>query len=1237
MNEQYNKIQKKLLWWFFWFWIKKRRFTFILVWIIVFLWVSSMISIPKESSPEIDFWVVSISTLYQWATPQDIDNLITNKIEKEIKDISWIKKISSTSSSSISNIMIEFENDADMTQSLVDIKDAVDKINLPSDAETPVVQDISVNNEMMFSVLIYWDQDKFSQFYLKDKWRKIKANLEWNWSINSIDFDSSMDMSLWSVNGNGDSFYEIEVWLDRQKIEEVWLSLAQISQNIKNRNSNQPLWTHTIWELWYDFRIQWEIKNIEELWEIPIQTNNGYVKLKDISKIQKKLKSNNIQKMWSYQLSWQNYVNLFFNKQAWDNIFSSSKTAKELFEKEFEKTEYKWLSYVITMDLWELINDDYNTLAKNWLQTLILVFIALLIFVWFKESLIATITLPLAFFITFIVLKNLGLSLNFLTNFSFIVTFWIAIDTTIVVIEWAHEKMRQWFKPMNSILLAVKEYKTPLIAGTATTIAVFIPLLTLPGIMWKFLAYIPITIFSTLVAALLISLTINSALYYKLSKPRKYFNSNIWDTKHMKKENKILLEEDKKWKIEKPENKKDKREKILDQISLRYSEKLWQIINNPRKRVLSAVIPIIALVLSLVFISPNLWFQLFPESDNWYLTLEIKWPSWSTKEYMQKYNKDLENILSSQPEIKVYYSNIAGDSINTNIELFPEDIRKNKKLKSSSELETYLDKNLKYLQSEGLDVVTKAEQNGPPTSKPVWIKLITNNSNVLNTLNKVSIEFENYLKSIPWTKNIESSSQKSPGQFVYKFDKTKLTLLWLNPNSFAYELFWITNWISAWTIKWKYDDHDIKLYVDDKKDNINPQTLNEININTTAGKVNFGNIGDYSFEKSIQSISRENNKITISIWADIQEWAKADQIQSKLQEFAKNYEYPQDINYSMWWESEENMDLIQAIIVAFVVAIIFIFGILVSQFNSYIQPIIILYSVMIGLLWANIWLWITNLSYSLMFGIWFIALTGIIVNDAIVLIDRTNNNIEKWMNKTDAIKEAGKARLQPIILTTLTTFLWLISIVWDPMWRPLAITIMVWIIFGSAVTLFVIPNIYFDKEKIRHTFRRSILRYLILLIIPVLITIAVMFVLMVLNISISWMFGSLLIAIFIWFGVWYSFYTIHAWSTNWQTIIQKMLGLKILNINWKIMTEKQATKRFFTTILILVWPLLAGLILWWIISLLSKEIWIKVWIFSSLILYMIIMTKNLIYMQDENKSITDIVCKTKTIDKNLYE
>lgn len=1235
-NEQYNKIQQKLLWWFFWFWIKKRRFTFILVWLIIFWWIFSAINIPKESSPEIEYWIISISTVYQWATPQDIDSLITDKIEKQVKNTNWVKKISSTSSSSVSNVIIEFENDADMTQALVDVKDSVDNIDLPTDAEDPIVQDISVNNEMMFSILIYWNEDKFSEFYLKEKWRKIKANLEWKWSINRIDFDSSMNFSLGNVSSAGSSFYEIEVLLNREKIEELWLSLIQISQNIRNRNSNQPLWTHIIWELWYDFRIQWEIENIEELWEVPIQTNNWYVKLKDISSIKRKLKSNNIQKMWTYNLSGQNYVSLFFNKQEWDNIFKSSKEAKELFKQEFEKTEYKWLSYIVTLDLWELINEDYDTLAKNWLQTLILVFIALLIFVWFKESLIATITLPLAFFVTFIVLKNLWLSLNFLTNFSFVITFWIAIDTTIVVIEWAHEKMRQWFKPINSILLAVREYKTPLISGTATTICVFIPLLTLPGIMWKFLAYIPITIFSTLVAALLISLTINSALYYKLSKPKKYFNSNIWDTKHMTKENKILLQEDKKWKIEKPEDKKDRREKILDKISLRYSEKLWKIIHDPKKRALSAILPIIALILSLIFISPSLWFNLFPWSDNWFLSVNIKWPSGSTKEYMEKYNQDLEQILSSQPEIKVYYSNIAWNSINTSIELLPENTRKKKWLKTSLEMESYLDKSLEYLKSKWLEISAKAEEDGPPSTKPIWIKLIAENSDKLNELNSVAMEFENYLKSIPWTKNVESTSQKSPWQFVYNFDKSKLTLLWLNPNSFVFELFWITNWIGAWSIKWKYDDHDIKLYLDDKKDNISPQTLNEANINTMAWKINFGNISNYSFERAIQSISREDNKIIISIWSDIQAGIKADEIQAQLQNFAKEYKYPQDITYSMWWENEENMELIQAIMIAFIIALIFIFWILVLQFNSYIQPAIILYSVIIGLLWANIGLWITNQSYSIMFGIWFIALTGIIVNDAIVLLDRTNKNIEKWMHKYEAIKEAGKARLQPIILTTLTTFLWLTSIVWDPMWRPLAVTIMVWIIFGSTVTLFVIPNLYLDKDKLRHILRRSILRYILFLIIPPIISICVLFVLKTLNISTTWILENLLPAIFIWFAIRYSFYIIHAWSASWQTLIQKKLGIKILNENWEIMNEKQARKRFFVTILTLVGPIVAWLILWWLIGLISKDIWNKVWIFISIILYLYIITKNLISIQtNNNKSITDQICKTITIDENI--
>ncbi len=1238
-NTQYEKISKKIESWLFGFRVKQRRFTFIVTLLIIIGGIFSVITIPKESSPEIEFWIISISTIYQWATPKDVDNLITEKIEKSIENVEWISKISSSSRAGISSIIVEFDNDIDMIKATADIKDAVDKVSLPNDAEETKIQDISANNEMMFSVILYWDSNKFDPFYIKEKWRLIKANLEWKNGINRIDFDSAMNMSIWSISNNWDSFYDIQVYIDKEKAESLWISLAYISQTIKSWNTNQPIWTHTIWNLWYDFRIQWEISSIQELGDIPLQINNGYIKLNEISKIKRILKNDDTQIMWSHWLSWQNFVNLFFNKKKWDNLFEGAKKAKKALEEEFNKTEYTGLKYTIALDLSDMIWQDYDDLAKNWLQTLILVFLALLVFVWFKESLIATITLPLAFFMTFIVLKNMWLSLNFLTNFSFIITFGIAIDTTIVVIEWAHEKIKQWFNPINAILLAVREYKTPLISGTATTVVVFVPLLTLPGIMWKFLAYIPITIFSTLISALIISLTINSALYYKLSKPKKYFNSNVWDVKYLSKNQKILLENDRVWKTEIQEENKNKRDKLLDKLTNRYSNKLDNIITSPKKRILSIILPIWALLLSFVTISPFLWFELFPASDNGSLSMTIEWPSGLKKEIMEKYNKELEVVLSNQKEIKVYYSIISNNTINTNIELIPKNIRKKKNMMSSLEIENFLDKNLSFLRSYWLSVSVKAESNWPPSSQTIWIKLITKNTNKLEELNKVWLDFKNYLQTIPGIKNIESSSKQTPGQFVYKFDKSKLSLLWLNPSNFLFEIFSAANWIGAWTIKWKYDSHDIKLYYDSTKDNINPQTINDTNISTNKWKVNFGSVSSYSFESAINTIDRENWEILISIWADVEEWINSENIQNKLENFAKNYKYPSEITYSIWWESAENQDLIQAMMIAFAVAMISIFAILVLQFNSYTQPIIISYSVIMWILWANIWLRITWQSYGLMFGIWFIALTWIIVNDSIVLIDRINNNIKKWMDKLSAIKESGKARLQPIILTTLTTFLWLMSIVSDAMWTPLAITIMVWILFWSAVALFVIPNLYFDKEKLKHIIRRTLLKYFIYLFIPLVISILVILILMILWIQKDWLFWQLFLAIFIWFNIWYWFYTIHALSQNWQTIIQKLLGTKILAKNWEIMTEKQATKRFFVSLAVLIWPIVVAGIVSWIVWIISSSIWSALWMIIWVWWYLYIFTKTLISIRtsENNQSWTDKICNTITIDEKIVK
>lgn len=1208
------------------------------MWIISAMWILALITIPKESSPEIDLGIISITTIYQWATPQDIDNLITDKIEKAIKDIDWVKKINSTSNNWVSNIIVEFKNNTDIIKAMWDVNDAVDNVHLPSDAESPSIQDISTNNEMMFSVLIYGNKNKFSEFYIKDKGRILKANLEWKSWIKDIDFDTSADNAkwIWGTSNNWDDFYTIEVLLDKQKVQELWLSILQIGQTIKNRNSNQPLGNSTIGNLWYSFRIQWEIKDIQELRNLPIQTIKWYTMLKDIATIQKELKTDTIQKAWLYWLSWQNYVSLVFNKENGDSIFTASSNAKKILKKEFEKTEYKWLSYVITKDLSDTIIQDYSKLAKNGVQTLLLVFIALLIFVWFKESLIATITLPLAFFITFIVLQNMWLSLNFLTNFSLIVTFWIAIDTTIVIVEWAHEKLRQWFNPKNAVLLAVKEYKNVLISGTTTTLVVFLPLLTLPWVMGKFLSYIPITIFITLAAALFISLTLNSALYYKLSKKWKYFNSDIWDTDYMDKENEILLMEDRKWKIEKPEHAKNKRDIMWDKLSMRYFHKIWILLKDPKKRLLSILLPIAALIVSFIVISPSLGFKLIPSKDSGYLSLSIAWPNNITKEYMQKYIPDIENILSKQAEVKVYYSSIAWDTINTSIELYPEQTRKDKNLKTTTEFETNLDHMFSYLLSQWLDVTIKASEEWPKSAQPIGIKLTTDDSNKLDLLKTISSDFKNFLSTKKGIKNINISSQESPWQFIYTFDKIKMTLLWLTPNNFKYEAFATSNGLNAGTIKWNYDDNDIKIYYAENKNNITPQSLDETNINTPSWKINFGNITEYNFNKSVDSISREDNKIIISIWADTENWIKPDQIQTELKQYAKNYKYPKGISYYMWWENEENSALIQTIMISFIIAILLIFLILVLQFNSYTQPVIILYSVLIWLLWANIWLWIVGEPYSMMFGIWFIALTGIVVNDSIVLLDRSNKNMSRWMTKTNAITEAGKSRIQPIILTTITTFFGLVSIVWDAMWKSLAITIMVWIIFGSTSTLFVAPSLNYDKDKIKHLFKRTILKYTIYLLIPIALTLSILFILMMLNVSTTWIFKTLLLAIFSWFIIRYSFYTIYALSNTGQTAIQKLLWIKTLSSDHTVMTKKQAIKRFVITLTTIIWPAIIWIILTTLIWFISSKTWILIWVSVAIILYLTLIYKNLLLIWTKNnQSLTDKLSNTITVDQDI--
>jgi multidrug efflux pump len=1208
MNEQVQSIIQKLESWFFWFWVARWKFTALFSLLLIGIGLYSAFIIPKESSPEIEFGIIQVTTIYPGVNPLDMDTLVTEKIEQSLEGIEWVKKITSTSAIGVANTIIELTNDADTSKALVDIKDAVDKTQLPSDAEDSIVTEISIDNERMFNVLLYGPADIFTQAYLRERAQFIKVDLENKWLVSRVDIEGGTD-------------YEVRVVVDQAKTNQLGIRITDVANAIRANNNNQPLGNHRIDTLNYTFRIQGEWTNEQDILLTRIVTPKGVIELSSIATVQRHYTDERVARLGKYQASGYNFITMTFNKKAGDNIFTSSDKAKKWLMKLLNTQLFQWLAVAYTQDLADIIRDDYQSLASNGLQTVFFVFFAILLFVGLKESIIASITIPLAFLITFIVLNQLWLSLNFLTNFSLIICFGIAIDTTIVVIEWAHEKMKIGFGPKSAVLLAVKEYKRPLIAGTATTCVVFLPLLSLPGVTGKFLAYIPITIFTTLLAALFISLTINSALYYKLNKKNIFYQKREDEKEYLTDEELTLLAVEREGKQQKTSETFSRREKILNVMGNKYGIWLSKIMNNKKSRLTAIVWPVILLLLSFVLISPRLWFEFFPRSDSSFINVSIIAREWTVTDTMTAHMEAIDAVMTQIPEIQTYSYTINNNNIRLLVELFNKDERKKRKLRNSFAIETEITQLLAPLTTQWLQVSTSVQAWWPPVGRPVGIRLVANSNETFAALMDVARDFQNHLQTIPGARNVTNSSSESPWQFVFTIDKNKLALMGLLPNEVMTELFLQLNGMGAGSIRGRFDTYDIKIMYDRFIDEVSANDIMNISIPTRAGNLLIGTIANYNFESAISSVTREDGNITVRVESDVDQWLTPDAVQSQLITFAQSYNFPDGISFQEAGETQENADIIQATGVAFVIAIVLIYAILILQFNSFLQPFIIMYSIVMGLLGSNIGLRITGNPYSMAFGIWFIALTGIVVNDAIVFIDRANNNIARWLSRYDAIIETGRARLQPIILTTITTVLWLSSVArQDEFFAGLAYTIMFWLAVASAMTLFVIPALYYDQAKIVHNVKRSIIAGIIFIAPLIGMVLAIYIIWLMLSLgfitkNIGIVFGML----FVVYLISYIVYSIQSYTMKEANIIEQTIGLQVVMDDGAPLTKKLAIKRFAYKRWSLLLPTILG-------SIISP-------ILGALLLF-IMLGINFVYvwLDDDNKTLYDRRTGTKTIN-----
>jgi multidrug efflux pump subunit AcrB len=390
-------------------------------------------------------------------------------------------------------------------------------------------------------------------------------------------------------------------------------------------------------------------------------------------------------------------------------------------------------------------------------------------------------------------------------------------------------------------------------------------------------------------------------------------------------------------------------------------------------------------------------------------------------------------------------------------------------------IQTYLtDTITQELASAGFTIWASKWKRWPGSSNPVWIYITSSNAEYFNDMVALTSDFEDYLFSLEQVSDVSVTSSSTIWEIEFKVDIKQAALLWLTEKDIFNQISTAVRWKTAWSLKWTNNDHDIKLYFDTFLDEVKPSDIDNINIYAGWKTIKAGSLVSYNITNTSPSIQRWDGDIQVWISASLIDSSTTSQVQEKLENFAKTYEFPKWISYKKWWENEENSDLINSVLMWIFITFFLIFAVLVYQFNSYGQPAVILYSVFMSIIWVIIWLYITWNPLSMPVWVWFISLMWIVVNDAIIMIDKFNNNLHKWMNLKMAITQWAVSRLNPILVTTLTTSAWIIPIaLQDAFWAGLGFTIAFGLTTGSIMTLFTIPALYYMLSHKKHKIQEA--------------------------------------------------------------------------------------------------------------------------------------------------------------------
>jgi len=1033
----------------FWgYFIKNRRMAIMLGLIFLVTGIYSYTQIPRESNPEIKVPVGLVVTAYPGASPEEVADQVTFEIEQQIKSLDNLKDFTSTSSEGLSQVSVEFEADADLDESINKLKDAVDDAtpSLPSDAQDPVVRELSFSDAPIVNYSFFGDLP-YEQ--LLEVTRDVQDEIE---KVKGVQ----------SANILGERDRHVLVSVREEDMVQYGLNLRQISQSISAYHLNGPVGNVELDELVYRVRIQADQESIEKVKNIPLLNQDGViVYIRDVANVNEEFKEPTTGSRVSIngEPSFP-ALSISIVKKTGENILETADEIKTILtELEESGSLPSEVQYLAVSDMAEFVRKDFNRLMANALATVVLIFVILLLALGIKEALIGGIAIPFTFLVAFTFLYQTGNTFNFLVLFSLILGLGLLVDTTIVMMEGMHEYLyKDKMTPVNAALKTVKTYRYPLMSGVLTTISAFLPMLLMSGIMGEFFKFIPITVNAVLISAFIIGLFIIPA----------YAVMFMHKVKPDEKESRFTLFT------------RRIRDNGLKKINKRYKALLDYLLSKRRRRVAMWLITIVTFISALALPVVGLVkVEGFPLVDNDFMFINIEAPVGYTLERLDPIVEKVETVIQADPNIGSYVLNLgtggtqslegdlAGGSTSTHLatmtlNFVPEEER--------SEPSYVIAENYK----NKLNFITEAKitvpelRSGPPSGSAIQVLVFGDDYSVFQD---ISAEIKEKLVEFGGAQ-VDDDVATSTAEFTFDFSsayaKSLLKTYSLSVAEVIQEVRTAVFPTTAATIK--RGDEEVEINIQRDWGDYKPTSIegvNDILIQNNRGQyVALGDITTPQIGANLTSVRNYDGERAVTISADVSQGLVAADVLEKLEPYLENYAWPEGYSYRITGGNEEDIQSFKDLGLAMIIAILLIFMILVTQFNSFKQPFVILLSLPLSLIGVIYGFGILRLPLGVATMIGIVALSGIVINDAIILIDRINQNRrDKKMPLKDAIIEAGPARLQPIFITSITTILGILPIsLTDAFWLTLGMAIVFGMAFSTVLTLIIIPVFYYSTE-----------------------------------------------------------------------------------------------------------------------------------------------------------------------------